>query len=315
LGECFALDLRFAPGCEPAPLEALLYSALDDFEPLAIQEHESADGWLVFFSDQRSRDAALIALAGIPSLVSSRPLTVADEDWARRSQADLTAVTIGRITVAPPWDPIATAALDQGGSLHARSPANHGSGMADRGSRIPDTGSQIPDRVGDLIVIVIDPSMGFGTGHHQTTRLCLSLLQDAEVAGRRVLDIGTGSGVLALAAWRLGAEQVVAMDNDPDALQNAGENIARNGAQALIHVVRAELHDFHAEPADIVAANLTAAVLARHAHALRRLLKPGGDLIVSGFPPAELPDVLTALDATARRRVADGEWMAALISY
>ena len=119
-----AIDLQFEPGSDGPRIEALLYAALDDFQPLAIQEHESPDGWLVFFRDAVCRDLAVIALRqlDIPSL-SLTSLEVPDEDWARRSQADLRAITVGRITVAPPWDvPDA----------------------ASRPSRIPDPGSRIP---------------------------------------------------------------------------------------------------------------------------------------------------------------------------
>jgi ribosomal protein L11 methyltransferase len=278
-----ALDLRFQPGDDDAALEARLYAALDDHQPIAIQEHESADGWLVFFRSAGSRDAAAAAVDGLP-LRSTTPVFVPDEDWARRSQANLTAVSVGRITIAPPWDPL-----------------------------LADPGSPIPDPVTDQILIVIDPSMGFGTGHHQTTRLCLALLQSIDVKGRMVVDVGTGSGVLAIAAWHLGASAVVAIDNDPDAIQNARENVERNGAASGVEVVEAELLDFAAAPADLVTANLTAAVLRQHASALGRLVAPDGSLIVSGFSPEELADVVAAFDARDVRHVVEGEWAAAVI--
>jgi ribosomal protein L11 methyltransferase len=290
LAEWPALDLRFQPGPDAAALEARLYAALDDHQPIAIQEHESADGWLVFFRSAGSRDAAAAAVAGLP-LLSTAPVNVPDDDWARRSQANLTAVTIGRITVAPPWDPL----------------------IPDPRSRSPDPGSLIPDPVTDQILIVIDPSMGFGTGHHQTTRLCLALLQSMDVKGRMVIDVGTGSGVLAIAAWHLGASVVVAMDNDPDAIQNACENVERNGAASGVEVVEAELLDFAAAPADLVTANLTAAVVRQHASTLGRLVAPGGSLIVSGFSPEELADVAASFAARDVRQVVEGEWTAAVI--
>jgi ribosomal protein L11 methyltransferase len=277
-----ALDLRFPPGHDLAALEARLYAALDDHQPLAIQELESADGWLVFFRSAGARDAAAAAVAGLP-LLSTTPVKVPDDGWARRSQANLTAVTVGRITVAPPWDPL-----------------------------IPEPGSAILDPVTDQILIVIDPSMGFGTGHHQTTRLCLALLQSVDLKGRRVIDVGTGSGVLAIAAWQLGARSVVAIDNDPDAIQNARENVERNEA-AGVELLHGELLGFAAAPADLVTANLTAAALRQHASTLGRLVAPGGSLIVSGFSPEELAEVAAAFEARAVRHVVEGEWTAAVI--
>jgi ribosomal protein L11 methyltransferase len=289
LTEYPAIDLRFEPGSDRARIEALLYAALDDFQPLAIQEHESADGWLVFFRDAVHRDGAAAALRRLeihPSLTLTS-LDVPDEDWARRSQANLRAISVGRITVAPPWD------------------------VPDAASRHSYPGSRIPDPVTDHIVIVIDPSMGFGTGHHQTTRLCLSLLQSIEIAGRRLVDVGTGSGVLAIAAAKLGARSVTAMDNDSDALHNARENVERNAV--IVEIVQADLAAFTAAPADIVVANLTAAVLRQHAPTLRRLVAPHGVLIVSGFSPKELADVTASFDAREVRTAAETEWAAAML--
>ncbi len=164
------------------------------------------------------------------------------------------------------------------------------------------------------LTIAIDPSTGFGSGHHETTRLCLELLQATDVAGRRAIDVGTGSGVLAIAAWKLGAFRVVAVDNDPDALRNARENVVRNGAETAVDVRDGDLASLSVEPADVVTANLTGAVIRRYALALRELTRPGGRLIVSGFNPEECEDVirsLASLAMTAERQAGEGDWAGA----
>jgi ribosomal protein L11 methyltransferase len=277
LAEYPALDLQFfaAPGPD-AFLRERLYAILDDFEPTAIHEDEKGDMWRVFFGSTERRDAAAshLAAAVAPHLLRTSPLDVPDEDWARRSQQDLHAIQVGRLIVAPPWDV----------------------------------------QRSDLPVIVIEPSTGFGTGHHATTRLCLRLLQQLELRGTRVVDVGTGSGVLALAAWKLGATDIVAADNDPDALNNARDNIARNGAAGSIDVVCDDLRTMKLAVADVVLANLTAAVLVRHAVALQALVRRGGYLIVSGFAPDHLVEVVPALDAFDRiKDVAEADWQAVLL--
>ena len=203
--------------------------------------------------------------------VRAARLDVADEDWARRSQEDLHAIEAGGLVIAPPWD--------------------------------------VPK--GATPVIIIEPSTGFGTGHHATTRLCLELMQQLDLRGARVLDVGTGSGVLALAAWKLGATDVVAIDNDPDALDNARSNIERNGAAATIDIIRDDLSALRIERADGVMANLTGAVLVRYADELRSLVLEGGYAILSGFGPDDLAVVRMAfadLDVIAERT--EGEWAA-----
>ena len=305
-----ALELRYAPGPGAGALQDLLYAELDAFEPIAIQEHETGDGWTVFFRSASRRDAALHLLdAGIGGhVLDLKSVDVDDEDWARRSQATVTPIRVGRVIVAPPWDvPDRSSLITDPESLipDPESPiTNHSS---------RHSGSDAPVPTVEPIVIVIEPSMGFGTGHHETTRLCLRLLQRVDVSGRGVIDVGTGSGVLAIAASMLGAAHVVAVDNDPDALINARENVERNGGGS-IDVVEADLGSLASEPAAVVTANLTAAVLVKHGAELLALVAPGGRLIVSGFGPPEVDDVVAAFGRRDYEAVVEKEWTALLFS-
>jgi ribosomal protein L11 methyltransferase len=282
-----ALDLRFAPGPGAGSLQDFLYAELDAFEPVAIHEHETGDGWRVFFRAAAQRNAARAALLSEfrNALLDLSPVDVEDEDWARRSQSDLKAVRAGRIVVAPPWD--------------VPPPFAHGAAA----------GKPAPD-----IVIVIEPSMGFGTGHHATTRLCLELLQEIDVRGRWVIDVGTGSGVLAIAAARLGASSVLALDHDPDALVSARENVARSGEPA-IEVREGDVTSLEVAPAHVILANLTASVLRRTSVTLTRCVAPGGFAVISGFGQEELDAVCAAFERSASRTVQDGDWVAARLAF
>jgi ribosomal protein L11 methyltransferase len=269
LADAPALDVRFEADDES--LRDRLSAALDDFDPSAIQETDEGGHWRVFFRSAAVRDAARQALAAtFPApVLQLNSVEVPDEDWARRSQAELRAVDVGGLVVAPPWD-----------ARHSKP------------------------------VIVIDPSMGFGTGHHATTRLCLRLMQRLDLRGARVIDVGTGSGVLALAAWKLGATDIVAVDNDPDALENARANFARNGAGATIDVVPESLECLQLERADLVVANLTAAILVRHALRLETLLRDAGVLVISGFGPDDLSEVRRAFRRQATDALNEDSWTA-----
>lgn len=214
---------------------------------------------------------AAFAALGAIPQVRASAVEVPDEDWARRTQEGLRAIEAGRLIVAPPWD------IPRGGKA----------------------------------VIIIEPSTGFGTGHHATTRLCLLLLQQLDLRRSRVLDVGTGSGVLALAAWKLGAHDVVAIDNDPDALANARENIARNGAAAAIDIIRDDVETLRIQRAEVVMANLTGAVLVRYAEELHSLVVKGGCLIVSGFAPddsAVIGRAFSGMDVVTEKQ--EGDWAA-----
>jgi ribosomal protein L11 methyltransferase len=156
---------------------------------------------------------------------------------------------------------------------------------------------------------VIEPSMGFGTGHHATTRLCLEALQTLDVRGAVVFDAGTGSGILAIAASRLGAAAVYAIDVDADAVRSARSNLTLN-PQAHVTVALADLTSFAMPPADIVLANLTGATLVRSAAGLAGRLRPGGTLVASGILASEADEVRGSFEAMALgHRAQDGEWI------
>jgi ribosomal protein L11 methyltransferase len=242
-----------------------LQAALTDYHVDAVEE-TAPDTWRIFFHTAGERDRARLGLGDeCPTLVF-RPIEVADEDWAARSQQSLTAVRVGKVTIAPPWD------------------------------------------VG--LTIVIQPSMGFGTGHHATTRLCVDALQRVDVGGRTVLDVGTGSGVLAIAASRLGAHEVTGIDDDADAIHAAWENLALN-PEARVTMIVGDFRATELVPADIVLANLTGGLLVTAARRLEDLRRTGGRLVLSGFTAAEERDVLTAFDGLrVDYRGEDDGWVA-----
>jgi ribosomal protein L11 methyltransferase len=158
-------------------------------------------------------------------------------------------------------------------------------------------------------VIVIRPSMGFGTGHHATTRLCLAALQDLDLRGRRVIDVGTGSGLLAIAASRLGAADVVGIDEDADAFHAAQENASLNPA-AVVTLRHVDVRRVSLGPFDVVVANITGALLRDAAPRLHDLTTAGGYLVVSGFMAAEERDVMRAYSKfTVAARAEEGEWL------
>lgn len=139
----------------------------------------------------------------------------------------------------------------------------------------------------DDIILQLDPGMAFGTGTHPTTMLCLSLMEkifsaNAHKKPRSILDVGTGSGILSIAAALLGAESVTAVDIDPDAVRVAMDNCALNGVAALVAVSDTPLHQISGE-FDIVLANILAEELVRLAPHLVRRVSPGGFLILSGI--------------------------------
>ena len=286
-----ALDVHLPVAAES--LLARLDALLDDHDPFAIHDDDAGNDAAapghrhppvslerrVYFFSTASRDAARRAIDGALGADGARatPIDVADDGWAARSHAELRAVQVGDLIVAPPWD-------------------------------------APPPVAGSPTVVIIEPSMGFGTGHHASTRLCLRALQrfrDRLRTGRRMLDLGAGSGVLAIAAVLLGARSATAVDRDPDALANARDNVRRNGVDDRVRLVEGDLESLRLEAGDVVTANLTGAFFLRHAAALLRLVEAGGLLLAGGITVGEEPAVRAALEPRAgvRERAVEEEWV------
>jgi ribosomal protein L11 methyltransferase len=233
-------------------------------------------GWRVFFSSAADREAAMGALGALPIDLTIAAEDVPDEDWAARSQRELTAIEAGAFVVAPPWD--------------------------------------VPPPAAGKTVIVIEPSRGFGTGHHASTRLCLRALSETAAAGLDVLDLGTGSGVLALAATLAGARSVTAIDVDPDAIQSALASHALNPDVRGVEWLVGDFRDTACPGIghrrwDLILANLTGGMLRLSAARIRDLLAPNGRLVASGFDTDERPDVERALGLTIERTLVEENWV------
>jgi ribosomal protein L11 methyltransferase len=187
---------------------------------------------------------------------------VAEEDWAEAWKQRLTVLHIGqRIVIRPTW-------LD------------YTPGFED-------------------VVIQLDPGMAFGTGLHPTTQMCLVTLEEMLRPGMRVLDMGTGSGILAIAAAKLGAAHVLAVDNDPVAIKAAKDNVVANGVQDSVNVMRGSLSGMSGSY-DLVVVNIVAKVIVDMVReGLAELLSPGGTLIAAGIIADQAPEVVTALEQNA----------------
>jgi len=163
------------------------------------------------------------------------------------------------------------------------------------------------------VVVELDPGMAFGTGTHETTNMCMILLEKYLTKQMRVMDIGTGSGILAIAAAKLGAETVLGVDIDPDAVKVANENIARNGVKETTSAVQGDMVRNEAIPCDLAVANIVAGAVSVLAEPLKKFLRQGGYLLCSGIIKEREQDVLISLlDAgySIVERLTQGEWVA-----
>lgn len=216
---------------------------------------------------------------GLGSIGELRTRIVHDADWAEAWKAHFPVVRVGgRLVIRPTW-------------RHHR---------ADEGD----------------VVIALDPGMAFGTGLHPTTRLCLEALERLADQGAldraTVLDVGCGSGILSIAAVKLGASRALGVDTDQIAVEATSANARRNGLARRIQV-RAGSVPSEESPFDVVLANLVAGVLVPLAAALRDELRPGGTLLASGILADREAEVTAAFDAAGLAgtgRSSEGDWVA-----
>jgi ribosomal protein L11 methyltransferase len=175
---------------------------------------------------------------------------------------------------------------------------------------ITPTWSDTPPPSGRLVV-ELDPGMAFGSGLHASTQLCLMLLEDRVRGGERVVDIGTGSGILAIAAAKLGAAAILAIDIDPVAVGVAQRNVAHNGVARHIEVRQGDLLRDVAGQTDVILANLTADILLDLLPTVRSFLTSEGVVVASGIiadRQLEVEAVATAAGLHVAEVRRDGEW-------
>ncbi len=206
--------------------------------------------------------------------------------------------TFRAYVAAPRWGEAQADAVRDWMDAHAPAAALHISAIQPRNWNAEWEASVEPQHIGPFFVrpswsdatpppstyapLVIDPKMSFGTGYHATTRLVLELMAKLPCDDAHVLDAGTGTGILAIAACRAGAAQVDAFDIDTWAIENTRENIAQNGVADRVRVHYGTLDDVPHQPADIVLANIHRAVLIDLMPRFAERLRPGGHCICSG---------------------------------
>jgi ribosomal protein L11 methyltransferase len=275
--------VRCEPGCEEA-VGALLFASgfsgvQEDGEPdssvlTAFCRCDDPDG------DPVTRLREL--LVGAAREAGTSPGTietvevVPDEDWEQTWRAGLEPIEIGRrLLVRPSWTTY--------------------------------------DNHDDRIEIIIDPRMAFGTGGHETTRLCLELLDESPPTGATVLDAGCGSGILSIAAVKLGAARVQGFDHDDDSVANARDNIAENGVADRISISRADLASVRPDQADLVLANMISGVLLPTLGRFPAFMTPEGTVVFSGLLATEEDRFRGALAVegfVVRDVLYMGEWIA-----
>lgn len=164
------------------------------------------------------------------------------------------------------------------------------------------------------VTIWLDPGMAFGTGRHPTTRMCLAQIEQLVTPGARVIDVGCGSGILSIAAARVGASEVVGLDLDPVAIEVARQNAVENQVSETLSLHQGSLPSPRVDTAsfDLAVANISAKVVTEIAHDLAAAVRPGGAVIASGVLAENqdsVRDALTAAGAVPSRSLTEDGWV------
>jgi ribosomal protein L11 methyltransferase len=231
---------------------------------------------VAYFPDEKHLSEVDASLATLPGAPRAEAVEILEVDWVKRFREGFRAFRAGSFEVLPVWE---------------LSPLRDAS---------------------DPGLLVVDPGRAFGTGTHETTRLCLSAIDARAAEGPlgRTLDVGTGAGLLAVAAAKRGAHTVVGVDNDPEATRSARQHAALN--EVRLSVVLADGGcSFRPGLFDLVLANLMAPLLRERRDELCSLLAPAGVLVLSGILASEAGEVASAYSTLATPRLSrDGEWAA-----
>jgi ribosomal protein L11 methyltransferase len=200
--------------------------------------------------------------------------TVIDEEWREKWKSFFRRTRVGtKIVVRPPWEP--------------------------RSEKPSD------------IDVIIEPGMAFGTGLHETTRLCIRAIEECVAEGDSVLDVGCGSGILSIIAAKLGASTIHAIDVDADAVRTTRENADKNAVSATISATNIPLADI-TQSYELVIANILSHILISLSTDLARVVRPGGTLLLSGILDEQVDRVRTTFTRCSlvlEEQRQDGEWV------
>ncbi|HEY4216894.1 MAG TPA: 50S ribosomal protein L11 methyltransferase [Gemmatimonadaceae bacterium] len=240
------------------------------FEAGAQGVQELGDKLITQVPDRATADAiSAAAIAASPDAVVETE-ALPDVDWSVAWKQSIRAQTLGALTVTPPW---------------------------------------LADGLDPAMTIAIEPGMAFGTGEHATTRGVVRLLQSVIRSGDHVADLGTGSAVLAIAAAKLGAASVAAIELDPDAIGNAEENVVRNGVADRVTVIEGDAASLLplVAPVRVITANIISSVLLELLPVLVSSLASDGRVILSGILFTERDDMIRAVTAAGWRVEAEDQ--------